>query len=45
MFTVGSDVYSGAKPYSHFDLVFGEDAPNTVFPAILKFLMEETGET
>ena len=37
MYTVGKQV-GGAKPYSHFDLVFGEDAPQTVFPAILSFL-------
>ena len=37
IYTVGLAV-GGELPYSHFDLVFGEDAPNTVFPAILSFL-------
>lgn len=37
IYTVGKGV-GGDKPYSHFDLVFGEDAPDTVFPAILSFL-------
>ena len=37
IYTVGLAV-GGDLPYSHFDLVFGEDAPKTVFPAILSFL-------
>ena len=37
MFTVGLGA-GGSKPYSHFDLVFGEDAPSSVFPAVLSFL-------
>ena len=37
IYTVGKAV-GGSKPYSHFDLVFGEDAPQAVFPVILSFL-------
>ena len=37
IYTAGIQV-GGAFPYSHFDLVFGEDAPTTIFPAILSFL-------
>jgi len=37
IYTAGTQI-GGAFPYSHFDLVFGEDAPTTIFPAILSFL-------
>ena len=37
IYTVGKGV-GGDKPYSHFDLLFGEDAPKNIFPAILAFL-------
>jgi hypothetical protein len=26
-------------PYSHFDLVFGDDAPISVFPVVLSFML------
>ena len=41
IYTVGKAV-GGNKPYSHFDMLFGEDAPKTIFPAILAFLEGHT---
>ena len=41
IYTVGKMV-GGDKPYSHFDLLFGEDAPRNIFPAILAFLEGHT---
>ena len=41
IYTVGKAV-GGDKPYSHFDMLFGEDAPKNIFPAILAFLEGQT---
>ena len=37
MFSVGTKAGSRV-PYSHFDLVFGEDATTEVFPEIIDFI-------